>query len=213
MSPCISWLQRYSRLNFDESSLQRVQQVGCALAAATAWGVEGETGKPAPLSLLRECVERMCGRRLDPNEFEALTSMGLSHESFSIVSKYKPMIIETAARIASAPTLDDNLISMLRELATTGNSSRQDDLNLPPFAISFRNRRPANTDLVRRVLDEKQLIHGGCPVCAQRLERDEVAELRRSHVLLHQMGCKKLIFYSDRATDLRAALAELPHAH
>jgi hypothetical protein len=52
----------------------------------------------------------------------------------------------------------------------------------------------------------------GCPICGKELEDEYRSALRRSHIALHERGCRGLLFQSQDYARLRRGIEQLPDA-
>jgi hypothetical protein len=218
MLPCLSWLDRFSRFTYPESAREALCGVAVAMACVTALRLERENSDPQ-LPSLREAVERFAGGELSAPRWAALCDIGIQRDLFRRVTEAQRQAAEAMShRLASAMTLDDGLISLLRKafsvprqlLAEEPEAAGRQDV-----ATALRERIPKKQDLLRGLLDEKSLARKGtgCPFCYETLGEGVTSALLQHHAAVHKgMRCNRLLLYSERHGRLATGIQELPDA-
>lgn len=213
MAPCLSWLDRFSRFTYPEQARDQLTALAAAMAGFTSRRLSAD-GHSAQLGLLKECVERFAGQKLELSRWQEAVREGLSQPPFSHLGTEE--LAEAAAmyvHIFSAETLDARILELLRHArqGTLGTASQA--VELPHVAASLHARKPRTAELLQGVLDARGLAQAGCPICARALQKQHIAELVQQHVLVHSIiDCNRLVFYSEGAEQFRQAIEGLPNA-
>jgi hypothetical protein len=216
MTPCLSWLDRFSRFTYSDEGRKSLEAVAAAMACLTAYRLERE-GQDPQLSVLREAVERLAGQPIGADQALAVVEAGLGHELYRrVVGAERDGVLSMASRMAQAATLDDTLIALLRKALTMPRHlliNEPEAEAFPEVIAALRERRHKRGDLLRGLLDQKALDNKGCPVCYHELSGQQVATLRQRHVFFHKgLRCNQLLLFSDQASRLEQRLRELPDA-
>lgn len=218
MAPCLSWLDRFSRVTYPEGARDALCGVAVAMACVTAARLERANQDPQ-LSVLREAVERFAQGSLSEERWKALCAAGLGRDLYRRVAGAElEAAVGMTFRLATALTLDDSLLALLRK-ASNGSrhplANEPEAAGLPEIVAALRERRPKKGDLLRGLLDQKALARDGCgcPFCYRELSKEHVATLRQRHALVHKgLMCNRLLFYSERHGRLAQGIQELPDA-
>ncbi|MBS0467274.1 MAG: hypothetical protein JSS31_14740 [Proteobacteria bacterium] len=218
MAPCLSWLDRFSRIAYPDGAREGLSEVAVAMACVTAARLERHSQDPQ-LSMLREAVERLCGGAVSDERWKELCAAGLSRDLYRRVAGADlEAAVAMTSRLASAPTLDDSMLCLLRKAVGATRhllASEPEAAGLPEVAAALRGRRPKKTDLLRGLLDQKALTNDGlgCPFCYEVLSKEHVAILRQRHALVHKgLTCNRVLFYSEHPGRLAQGIQELPDA-
>lgn len=218
MAPCLSWLERFSRIAYPEEAREELCGVAVAMACVTAVRLQRQNQDPQ-LSVLREAVERFAQGSLSEERWKALSAAGLRRDLYRRVAGAElEAAVDMTPRLATALTLDDRLLALLRK-ASNGSrhllANEPEAAGLPEVVAALRERRPMKGDLLRGLLDQKALARdgGGCPFCYRELSKEHVAVLRQRHALVHKgLMCNRLLFYSEQHGRLAQGIQELPDA-
>lgn len=216
MSPCVAWLDRFSRFEYPEKGRSVLCSVAAAMACMTAHRLE-RLGLDPQLSVLKEAVDRLAGTILTVDGWDAQTRAGLGRDLFLRISQTElEAMLTMSARLAAAETLDDSLVSLLHKAA---NGSRHtlarepEAVLFPDAVVALKERRHSKAKLLLGVMSPAALQHGGCPFCSHVLADAQVKELRKTHVLVHSHPkCNHLLFYSDQPERLQQGIKDLPDA-
>jgi hypothetical protein len=214
MAPCISWLDRFSRFSYPESAREELTAVAATMACITANRLEAARQDPQ-LAMLREAVERVAGTTLIEARWATLVSKGLGRELYRrVVGSERDAVLVMIPRLASAATLDDRVLALLRKASNgTRHPMGEEAVAFPEVAIALRERRRRKVALLRGLLDQKALDRAGCPFCYRELSPTEIATLRQKHVIVHKgITCNELLFFSEQPARLEAAFKELGDA-
>jgi hypothetical protein len=212
VEPCVSWLDQYTGFGYAAPARARVSQIAAAMAVYAVSRLDA-IGSPVPLSSFKEAVERACGRSLSVEDLSALAKEGFERDLFSrLTMNERQRLVDTAARIVSAATVDDALIALLRTAAAKpprGHSQVDQEAAQVAEAMRTRSRHPLTLSL----LDAAGMARNACPLCNKSLDKDEVKTLRSKHYLVHQnLMCRGLVIFSANSSRLMAVLRELQHA-
>jgi hypothetical protein len=214
MAPCISWLDRFSRFSYPESAQEDLTAVAATMACITANRLEAALQDPQ-LAMLREAVERIAGTTLTEVRWATLVDKGLGRELYRrLVGSGRDAVLVMIPRLASAATLDDSVLALLRKASNgTRHAMGEEAVAFPEVAVALRERRRRKVALLRGLLDQKALDRAGCPFCYRELSPKEIATLRQKHVIVHKgITCNELLFFSEQPARLEAAFQELGDA-
>lgn len=218
MAPCLSWIDRFSRYTYPEAARNDICAVATAMACVTAYRLEAQ-GQDPQLAVLREAVERFAGGVLPADQWRQYSGAGLGRELFRRVpAKERDVVISLSGRLASAQTLDDSLLALLRKAFEGPRHtlpSEPEAETFPEVAAALRTRQPRKADLIRGLMNEAALARkaSGCPFCYHVLSEQQIATLRRKHVLVHkELMCNRIILLTESAGRLRHGIEALPDA-
>lgn len=216
MAPCVSWLDRFSRFSYPERAREDLCAVAAAMACVAAYQLKKD-GETPPLSMLREAVERFAGNALTEERWAILCGDGLDRELYRrAAGAEREAVLAMHSRLASAATLDDSLLALLRK-ASKGTrhalANEPEATSFPDVVAALRQRRPRKPDLLRGLLDQRALDRKGCPFCFQELSPQQVTALRQKHALVHKaLMCNQVLFFSEQPGRLEEGFRELPDA-
>lgn len=192
-APYISWLDRYSRFTYPTQDLENLGAIAAAMSCLAAHEL-GDAREDAQLALFRESVERVSGMKLSEERFGELARKGFNSEIFRCV-----------------PPSDCNAAMAMGPIIAASETVDQGVLrNLPAI---LHKRRNASKDLLKGVMSESALAHGGCPFCYEALALHELVQLRQKHMIVHKSPtCNHLLFFSENSEQLAAGIREIIHA-
>lgn len=216
MGPCVSWLDRFSRFAYADKARKELGAIAAALACLVANRLEG-MGENPQLSTSREAVERVVGSSLNEAQWVSLSKSGLERDLFRrVVEAERHQVLAMAARLASAVTVDDSLLALLRKAlkGTRTSLTREPEAGqFPTAAAALRERPHGKAELLQGVLRQLDFERRSCPFCYTELSKEEVVALRQRHVLVHKGSwCNRLLFYPEHRSHFVKAIEELPNA-
>ena len=218
LTPCIAWLDRFSRLSFPESAHTAVREVATAMACVAAAQLELQ-GQDPQLAVLREAVERFAGEPMNAEHWRQQCEAGLARDLFRrVIGAERDASVSITEKLASVQTLDDGLLVFLGKAWTVARNfiAREPEaLTFPELATSLRERRPRKKDLIRGLVGQAQLASKspGCPFCGNELSKEQLTVLKQRHVLVHKgLSCNNVLMMGERGGRLHQGLEELPDA-
>lgn len=218
MSPSLSWLDRFSRYTYPPAAQNYICAVATAMACVTAYRLEAQ-GQDPQLAVLRETVERFAGGVLKADKWRQYSEAGLGRELFRRVPvTERDAVISFSGRLASAHTLDDSLLALLRKAFTGPRhmlAREPEAATFPEVAAALRERKPRKLDLLRGLMDEAALARKipGCPFCYCALTEQHITTLRQKHMLVHKgLTCNRILLLADPVGRLGQGIEELPDA-
>jgi len=218
MAPCLAWLDRFSRYVYPDAAQKDICAVACAMACATAHRLDAQ-GQDLQLATLREAVERFAGGQLTAGQWHEYASAGFGRELFRRMPVTAPDdVMALTVRMASAQTLRDGLLALLRTSFTSSRHSLTDEpgaKNFPEIAASLRARKPRKSDLLLGLVAEATLVRKspGCPVCYCALSEQHINTLRRQYAVVHkEMNCNRILLLADPLGRMEQGIKELPDA-
>lgn len=218
MAPCLSWLDRFSRYTYPEAAQNDTRAVAVAMACVTAYRLEAQ-GHDPQLAVLRETVERFSRCLLTADQWHEYSGAGLVRELFRrVLTTERDAIISFSGRLASAQTLADSLLALLRKAFTGPRhllASEPEARSLPELATALRERKPSKADLLRGLIDDAALARKspGCPFCYCALTEQQITTLRQKHMLVHKgLSCSRILLLADHVGRIVQGIEELPDA-
>lgn len=184
------WLTRFAAFEYGEDNRGLLLPFFSAMACC-AVAAHQQVSMPT----LKEALEQLAGRILEPGEIEAGARLALRTNRFDRISEdMKRVALEAAGAIESEQTQSQRLVALIGQ---TMHPNEKSVPKVPPryqkaFEALWQHRKSARGAFG---VVARSVGHAACPCCYGRLQSEDVSRLRSDQVCLC-MNCQRPVFYA-----------------
>jgi hypothetical protein len=210
----VVWLSRFAKFNFSDTARQELLPLTVALSCVTAAGKraspDAELKAYPVLSALKQYVEQMANKKLDLEDWQAHAQAGLALMLFcGTTSAEKVAALAAASVLAVTQDIDVAMVRQLKRALAGEALGEEESFVFPGIQKTVERKRMQLPLLLKSMVTEHEVDHGGCPMCYGHFIAEERRELRLYRSLNH--GCGKLVLYPADKTRMTKMLQEPAH--